>query len=297
MLRRFEISKPYSWDVTEVTVDKAELARGRVLLQRCVGILPDGFLFEMPGHDALPEGRPLPATGGKETLDVLLAIPPYQLHGRNIAPKGEADTRFYSATDRLLDETNGREEKPVHVAKANFRLLLEGEPTGGAVTLPVARVKRMKGTFTLDSSFIPPCLHIGASETISGLLKEQQSLLETTLAMIADELSKAPLDFSLAAMRRNCSLQAIAAAVPEWRHFATTPTTAPEVLFLAMLRLAGAIHVFPSGVGMHQLPDYDHGRLTERFATVNAIIRAAAPGGSACGSGPWCRPARRNSRL
>jgi type VI secretion system protein ImpJ len=285
MLRRFEISRPYSWGLTELNVDEPELARGRVQLRRCVGILSDGFLFQMPGHDALPEGRPLPAIGGKETIDVLLALPPYQLHGKNIAPKGEGDTRFYTATESLLDETNGREEKPVQVAKANFRLLLEGEPTGGAVTLPIARVRRAKGTFMLDPSFIPPCLHIGASETISGLLKEQQSLLETTLAKIADELSKAPSDFSLAAMRRHCLLQAIAATVPEWRHFARTPATSPEVLFLAMLRLAGAINVFPSGVGLHQLPDYDHGRLTERFATAHAIIDGALTGVGGDGPG------------
>ena len=65
----------------------------------------------------------------------------------------------------MRDENSGLTEKPVQVARKNFRFLLEGESQQHISVLRVARViKTDAGTLQIDPDFVPPMLDMTASD-------------------------------------------------------------------------------------------------------------------------------------
>src|SRR5512146_723524 len=112
------------WGFTELTIDREQLAEGRFVVARAAGIFPDGLPFDMPASDPPPESKPLAEyfEPGQAGLDVFLAVPEYRPHGVNVSlAPSPAGTRFLAQMEMLRDENTGAGEKPVQVARKNFR--------------------------------------------------------------------------------------------------------------------------------------------------------------------------------
>ena len=89
----------------------------------------------------LPSRSPIASTPTKMTLDVFLAIPHFRERGLNVSlPQTKADTRYLSEIAMLRDENSGLGERPVQVARKNFRILVEGESQEHSSVLRVARI-------------------------------------------------------------------------------------------------------------------------------------------------------------
>src|SRR5437867_3411105 len=156
------------WGFHRLIVDREALAGGTVALSGAAGILPDGLLFHIPEADAAPPPKPLAGCfrPDQEALTVYLAIPEYRYGGMNVAATaGDRNTRFVAEVLVRRDENTGLAEKPILVARKNFRLLVEGESLDGHIALPLARVTRAStGEHQLDLRFVPPVIDITASD-------------------------------------------------------------------------------------------------------------------------------------
>ena len=158
--------RPYGLVGCELNAEA--LSNGTLSVVHARGVFPDGLVFHMPEADALPPARNIadlfPPT--HDTLTVLFGLPPRREDGVNCA-FSELDTAAarYLAEPRVLhDENTGADERAVRLGRKNVRLLLDTEPAGDMVTLPVARIMRDgAGHFVYDPSFIPPCIQITAS--------------------------------------------------------------------------------------------------------------------------------------
>ena len=174
------------WGFSALEIDRELLDGGVLGLSSARGLFPDGLGFEMPEADPLPEPRPL--EGGwqpdQETLDVYLAISEYRPGGRNVSVDQESrDSRFSAEVVFQRDENTGQAEKPVQVARKNFRILLEGEILEGHSVLPLARVIRTEsGGYDLDLSFVPPLVDIAASSMIMTIARRLVELLSARSA-------------------------------------------------------------------------------------------------------------------
>src|SRR5712692_849659 len=180
---RFDASHFANWGVTDLGIDQESLTNGLFTLHHCRGVLPDGLAFSIPETDQPPPGRALadhfPPT--QETLDVHLAIPERRPRGKNFtltvapeAPENQSTTRYVAETSMLLDETGGADEKPVQLARKNFRLLFGGESLDGSTTLRIAQVTRSpSGLYILNPRFVAPCLNIASTEYVMMLLRRQ----------------------------------------------------------------------------------------------------------------------------
>ena len=163
------------WGLRRFQINQELLAAGTFSLSIASGIFPDGLLFDIPNSDPAPEPKPIadlfPDDSGE--LAVYLAIPQYRERGLNIsAPLRNADTRYRAEVETFKDENTGMSEKPVQVARKNFRLLVEGESREGSSALRIAVVKRTPaGTFQLDPRFVPPVLDITASDYLVSIAR------------------------------------------------------------------------------------------------------------------------------
>src|SRR5690606_22791663 len=127
--------KPYGLLACEL--DAEALVNGTVALTHARGVMPDGLPSQFP-DDPAPE--PLAIAGlfspTRDSHRVLLATPPHRPGRANCALEpgaDDGDARFLTRTASVADEVTGADEKPVTVARKNFRLLLEDQDAGDMV--------------------------------------------------------------------------------------------------------------------------------------------------------------------
>ena len=154
----------------------------------------------------------------------------------------------------------------MRLGRKNLRLLLDTEPAGDLLTLPLARVVRDgSGHFAYDPNFVPPVLRISASERLMLLVQRLIEILDEKSATISRGAGKRtggvlhPRDRQLlAAARRQLGAALL-------RHQLVAKRGHPEELFVEMSRLAGALCTFALDSHPRDLPLYDHENLSECF--------------------------------
>lgn len=268
------------WGFRRLEIDREELAAGTFSLSVAQGIFPDGLLFDIPEADPSPEPKPLEDHWGadRESLEISLAIPQQRRGGYNVSvEEGEKSTRYLAEAVRRRDENTGASERPIQVARKNFRLLAETEASEGHSVLPVARVVRSStGEFELEDRYVPPVIDIRASNYLTSIARRLVELLtarSATLSGMRRERRKGLADFGVSDVANFWLLYTVNSHLPELRHIFETRGGHPGELYRAMLSLAGGLTTFSSSTRPSDLPDYDHGDLSGSFSALDETIR------------------------
>jgi type VI secretion system protein ImpJ len=266
------------WGLMGCELDSSSLRNGTVSAMHCRGIFPDGLAFNMPECDALPVARDIgdlfPPT--RDKLILSLAVAARKTDRQNTSQDlSQADGFRYTAEVRpLVDETTGRDEKPVRLGRKNIRFLLDVEDTENAITLPIARIMRAgSGQFVFDPAFIPPALRITASERLMTMLRRLIEMMEEKNAALAVRNSGNRQAFSTRELAAFWFTHAINASLLPLRNLCFVKHGHPEELFLELSRLAGALCTFALESHPRSLPLYEHLHLDECFAAIDEFIR------------------------
>lgn len=273
-----------NWGVVSLKIDQEALTNGTFTLHSCRGILPDGLPFSFPDSDAAPSGRPVAQffTPAQEALDVYLAIPEHHPGSLNFGSGSEANgssvaTRYNVQNIEINDESAVNELKMIQVGRKNFRLLFEGQNLEGFTTLRIARITRKEGGgYAVDQEFIAPCLDISSSEQLMMLLRRLIEILATksdSLSAARRQLGKDLADFSASEAANFWFLHTVNSSLPELQHIWAVRHGHPELLYVTMLRLAGALSTFVTSTHARDLPDYDHDNLGTCFRVLDEEIR------------------------
>jgi len=275
-----------NWGLSGIGVDEASLTNGLFALRHCEGVMSDGLTFDMPAADELPPGRPVEELFPplQTALDVYLAIPQVRTSARNFAVtaktagnNGDVSTRYIAETRTVIDATLGSDEKPIQVGKKSFRLLFGGESLEGFSSMRIAQISRSPaGTYVLSPRFIPPLLDIVASDYLMMLARRQVEVLtakSTSLALPRKQRGRDVADFTTTEVANFWLLHTVNSYMPELKHIWKVRRGHPDVLFRAMLRLAGALSTFAITQSVRDFPDYDHDNLGESFTALDLRIR------------------------
>jgi type VI secretion system protein ImpJ len=268
------------WGFRELTLDQEALSGGFAAISRAAGIFPDGLLFDIPDSDAGPGARPLADQFDEErdSLDVYLGIPDFRDHGVNVAAPGrETDTRYVAEVSLLRDENTGSGEKPVQIARKNFRLLFEGEARQGCASLRVARIRKTEGgAFQPDPAFVPPLLNIEASDYLMSIARRLVEILAAKSSVLSGTRRHKNLslaDFGTADIASFWLLYAINSHFPIVQHIFETRRGHPDALYRAMASLAGALTTFSPNIHPRDIPAYDHDDLSATFTPLDEMTR------------------------
>jgi type VI secretion system protein ImpJ len=268
-----------AWGFSRLEVDRVALAGGAFALSAAAGVFPDGLLFDMPRGDPSPPPHPLEGCWERdqESLDVYLAIPEYRPGGYNVSAGKDLAARYQPAIVLRRDENTGLAEKPIQVARKNFRLLVGGESLEGSVTLRVARVLRTPaGEYQLDTKFVPPLVDISASDYLLGMTRRLVEILaarSSTLAGTRRQKNQSLADFSITDVANFWLLYTVNTHFPVLRHLYETRRGHPAQLYEAMLALAGALSTFSQTVAPRALPTYAHDDLSRCFTALDVRLR------------------------
>jgi type VI secretion system protein ImpJ len=268
------------WGFQRLRIDQEALTAGTLSVSEAAGILPDGLLFDLPRCDAPPPPRPLAPhfDAERDHVDVFLAIPHYRDGGFNVASQVRGgETRYRAEVEMMRDENTGQSEKPVMVARKNFRLLMEDESREGYSSLRIASVeKSATGLYHLLPRFIPPLVEFRANDYLTSMarrLLEVLSARSSSLSGLRRQKNQTLADFTAADIPNFWLLYTINSSMPVFRHMFETTGGHPEELFAAMLSLAGALTAFSHKIHPRDFPNYDHDNLSACFTDLDEKLR------------------------
>jgi len=268
------------WGFRTLEIDGESLAGGQLAIRSASGIFHDGLLFDIPTSDPAPPPKPLGSylEPDRDHIDVYLAVPAYRFGGLNVTTVGhKADTRYLAEMVLARDENTGQSEKPVQVARKNFRLLVDAEVRAGVPALRVARVQRnSSGLLQLDSHFVPPLLDIGVSPYLMSILRRLLEILTARGSMLGGmrrQKNQSLADFTISDIANFWLLYTVNTHFPQLRHIFETRRGHPELLFHALTTLAGALTTFSRTIQPAELPTYDHNDLGACFGDLDEKLR------------------------
>ncbi|WP_299362922.1 type VI secretion system baseplate subunit TssK [uncultured Paracoccus sp.] len=262
------------WGFVELRLDAAALDAGQVGLAAAEGILPDGTGFRIPGDSPAP--APVTVNRGTPAGAVLLGVAPRQAGVPAIDPAHAepGGARWRGEWVTLPDEIRGgAEPAEVEIARLNPRLILPGEPTHGAVTLPLAGIEGLAadGRVVLAEGWLPPALTLAAVPWYAGLLKE----LVTGVDRIIEAQSGMVLGGAGRSVENLLILDLANAARPRLQHLLTQELAHPSELFAELAGLAGWMATYGSSTRrLSPLPDYDHADPQPAFAALADALRS-----------------------
>nr|WP_315392915.1 type VI secretion system baseplate subunit TssK [uncultured Duganella sp.] len=268
---------PYGYGFAELRLDEQQLALGKLALQSCRAVLPDGTPFDLPAEDDLP--LPLDVPADARNVLVVLALP-LRRHGVAEVANGDGADNFarHRSDDYEAWDSNGLDNSALmQVGKLRLRLALEGEVANAYATLGIARVveRRADNRVVLDPEYCPPCLDFRAAPRLAGFADELVGLLHQRGEALAARLSQ-PGAAGAAEIADFLLLQLLNRAEPLFAHLAGATGTHPERLYSAMAQLAGELATFTeAGKRAAAYPPYRHDHLAESFAPVVADLRRA----------------------
>ncbi len=265
----------YDWGVTGVQFDERALVSGQLRVVKCHGAFPDGmpFLIGDRGEDQV-EARPLEGMfpASLEVLDVYLAVPNPRDAASNVGldpAKASPAVRYMAQQVTVPDITTGRNEQAVSWARSNLRLLFGTEPRDAYQTVRIGQLVRDRtGAIVVRKNFIPPIMHIGASEhlmdglrkILSAMVGRQKSLAEGRRMRTA-----ASVDFQASDVAKFWLLHAINSYIPAVSHMVDHGDQHPEQCYLTIAGLIGELCTFSPDGDPTGLPKFNYLELTDTF--------------------------------
>jgi type VI secretion system protein ImpJ len=278
---RLNLINPNHWGLNEFLTDAAALAGGSFGLVRCSGIMPDGFVFNMPDNDPLPKIRNFEDlfSATAEKMDVYLTIPVEHESGNNCQVDESANynsTRFNLQNVELLDFNSGTNLRSVGVTKPNFQIKFGDESLEEYSYIKIGELSRSSdGKYTLDKKYIPPVVTVSSSSNLMDMIRDLLSNLVSKSKELRSQTTIVKPELSITQVEILLMLQAVNNFIPLLNYFYTTKHLHPENLYILLLNLAGQLSTFSNlGVKTSEYPAYNQKHLTEIFKQVNDDISA-----------------------
>jgi type VI secretion system protein ImpJ len=187
------------------------------------------------------------------------------------------DTRYLAEMTVARDENTGLNERPVQVARKNFRILVDSEARASTPSLQIARVrKNSTGLPELDPHFVPPLMDISASDFLMSMLRRLLEILtakSSNLSGMRRQKNQSLADFTASDIANFWLLYTVNTYLPRLRHIFETRRGHPEALFSELSALAGALSTFSLRFQPRDLPAYLHTELGPCFADLDEKLR------------------------
>lgn len=279
---RVESISSYHWGLTELEINREGLVNGHFSVVTCSGVFPSGTIFKASETDGSAPAAVLrnALDPSVQTVNVYLALPAGQPLARNLTENGKSEAqsrRYITEAINLFDENSGENGREIATVRPNLQILLGEDAIAGYEHIQIARLRQESaGTFAVDDSFIPPCLHISCSSAIIGIVRR---LLET-LHSKSDSLSESRsqraagmLEFSGSDLGNLWLLHIVNSAIPAVDHYYRVRQAHPETLFIPLAQLAGALMTHSPSAHPRDLPHYDHNDLSRTFFGIEKAIQ------------------------
>lgn len=263
---RCKAVRPYNWGFTELTIDTESLSLGKLIIQSCKGVFPDGTPFDVPGKTFAPEAFSAP--DGMIDCRLYLGVPSYRPGDKDISfdPGANAFARYQVNDTSIRDVYTQGMDDPVELQTGGLQLsiLSEHDNVQSYQTIPLAHIqdKGSNQRIRLVSSFIPTMMHSGSNKNLSGFIREVRGLLKSRGDQLAS-MMVAPGAGGVAEVANFLQLQLMNHHEPLFEHLDHVFELHPEDLYRLALVLVGEMSTFskterrPSEIAAYQHDDLE----------------------------------------
>ncbi|MDG3442723.1 MULTISPECIES: type VI secretion system baseplate subunit TssK [Nitrospirillum] len=276
---RTEPLTPFSWGLSELTINRELLGIGKFAIVSAKGILPDGTPFSIP--DEADHPPPLELFDTTKNCVIYLTLPVRQPGGAEVGLTNSEDaiTRFVPARYEAEDANLGSDQAAaMDVARLRLRLAPETQPLAGYEKIAIARVVEVRSdrAIILDEQFIAPVTSVAAQAPLAAFLTELQALIQHRAEALAGRLS-GPSAKGAAEIADFLLLQTVNRYEPLLRHYAATaPMLHPERFYRLCVEVAGELATFTTEAKRAAVfPEYRHEDLQNTFRPVFSDLRAS----------------------
>lgn len=272
---RTRLTTPYPWGLSGLAIDRDQAQQGMLALRAVSGIMPDGTPFDAPGTSRLPVPVPVPDDAAGQFVWLTLPdVSPNMCDASALEEEG-ATTRWGIVTETVSDSASRmRVEQVLELAVPRIEIAIRKTPRPGYQNLRLARIAEVRdGVVTLDDTFPPPALIVGAHPQILGYLTRVIGWVEARLESLARYATDASTGGGLQA-GDYLMLMTLNRNIGVLRHLERSMATHPEALYRQLVALAGELASFDSGNRLAaDYPAYDHQDPKESFGQLVADIQ------------------------
>ncbi|WP_326535487.1 type VI secretion system baseplate subunit TssK [Pseudorhodoferax sp.] len=269
-------AQPFFWGFSELVLDNALLALGKVGVVRAKGLLPDGTPFSFPQHDEPPPALEI----GKDVsgAQVHLALPLRRRTGAEVSfdAGGERMARYRAQVVEVADANDlGAQPAELQLGQARLGLRLQSEVSEGWVSLPLASIveRRTDGAVLLDTTFIPPVVNNSEISALFEHCQELHGLLLQRGEALEQRLTE-PGRGGVGEVGDFLMLQFVNRWEGVVQHWVRSRSIHPERLFENLLRMAGEVATFTREQRRPAaMPAYDHDDLRGSIAPLLFELR------------------------
>ena len=268
----------YGWGIKTLSIDEQHLGLGKLLINHCQGVMPDGTVFAIQNSEKIPLILDCNDDIKDETIYLTL---PIDTDGnpqadKNVVLDNENSIRYQIEELDVSDSNNGQHSvAQVDIGKFCFSLKRASDLTGMSIALAICRIVEVRAdkTIILDDSFIPEALDCSASTNIFNYHKEVISLLNHRSESVAERITESGkggtseiTDFLL--------LQLVNKYQALINHLLELELLHPQILFQYLVTLYGELSTFTvAGRRPEFKVVYDHKDLSGCYAKIMSGIR------------------------
>ncbi len=280
------IALAHTWGVMCAEFDTAALALSRLNATRLAVRFPDGTLIDTGLADNLPAVCDLSDVQGRDSIDVVLALPLLSANGGNLDDGGDNERPCRWKQEWVtVQELSGQMQTEIAILRHAISLRFAHQENAAWLTCPVARlVRNAQGLWAMDTSFIPPAVAFSASPL---LVRELSDLLHRLrarrkrLMQMRRESNERMADFAVADVSLFWLLNALNSAEPVLSELLDTPSRHPELFWRELARLAGSLLTFSLTHNTEDIPPYQHDApenvFPPLFSLLDTLLEASLP--------------------
>lgn len=270
--------KASAWGFEDLEIDGQLLKLGKIAVNRCLALMPDGTPVTVPDVDAQPEILEL--AGGLKSQLVYLGLPVRRSGSLEYQMSEDEQTpaRYLAQEIGIHDSASEHNDNAaIQIAQMRLRLLLEEEDRSGYVVLPLLRIREVRedGEVILDPHYIPPLLDIRQHPSLAGVLSELTGLLHQRGEALAGRLRDSGRS-GTAEVADLLMLQLINRLEPRMVQLNQIKPLHPQDLYLELAAMAGELSTYTSTQRRPEaIPDYRQGDLENCFSPLLRQVRHA----------------------
>lgn len=286
--------QPHFWGVGEFQIQAGALANRSFHLNVGTFLFPDTTFLEIP-HNALVMPRSFDGAWdkGSEGFGVYLGLRKFNPAGKNVtvvtdlSQLADVNTRWVTGADSERvpdlhhDGPDAQLQRLYYVAKIFWAE--EKERLGDYELIPLAWLERDQENIRLSKEYIPPCISIGAEETLLDIVKDIRDQIGARSRQLEGYKRDRGLhsaEFGARDMVYLLALRSLNRYAPLLAHLTSARHGHPWHVYGLLRQLIGELSTFAGDIsysgedpgGNQLLPDYDHVQIGPCFNAARALV-------------------------
>jgi len=282
---------PYSYGVVQSKISYDDLENYKIRYEKLEVVMPDGALISFPDNSDLPTLNIKEAfAASPKGFIVYLALPIWRTQRANVLDSDEmegvnvkARYRVAKEVEEVEDENSGLNPQAVQVRRLNAMFLLDDDDDSDVVKIPLLKVvhdtSREEPFPKQESTFVPPCLHLGASPTLREMVRDLFNQVSAVREQLANVVARGSDDATVSRLQmqqvlRLRSLNGFVAKMPALLESGDGMVKIPPLsIYLELRALLGELMALLPERESFDIVPYRHNDPYPSFQAVIALIR------------------------